>query len=391
MSTKRVVIALTLLIVLGLPVGGGAQMTGDDSIVENEDSSALFHDASSYAEDNNTSIDEAMNRLRLQDTIGEFGESIELGEQDVFAGAWIQHNPEFKVIVLLTNGNEDTILSYATSHGLEDLIEVRSAPLSLVDLSSTREQLVQTLLNLGLVFDSDINVHLNEIEFYVLDESEFRSSLVENNLDLPDFVKIIETPELATPAVDIYAGLALRTCTSGFSIRFADSSRGVSTAGHCSNSQSRNGIHLAYIAGSTTGSLDAQVHSVTNYFTVRNWSYDGRYDTTTPYYRVITATKHRGQQMLDSYVCKYGKTTGFTCGYLISRTFQPSNPAYVNPLATYMRLHKDNTVLADQGDSGGPLFNGSTAYGLVSAVLSGDLIYMAINYIENLGVTVLVN
>jgi hypothetical protein len=90
-------------------------------------------------------------------------------------------------------------------------------------------------------------------------------------------------------------------------------------------------------------------------------------------------------------VCKNGKTTGYTCGNISSTTYSPS---YVtNAAATFIRVHESsNGNLSEGGDSGGPWFLVNTAYGTHSGspgANPNDALYMAINYVSSLGVSVL--
>jgi hypothetical protein len=71
------------------------------------------------------------------------------------------------------------------------------------------------------------------------------------------------------------------------------------------------------------------------------------------------------------------------------------SPAYVtSPASTFIRVNNDQgySDLASPGDSGGPWFLVGTAYGINSGEPGSDLndaIYMAINYVSSLGVSVL--
>ena len=105
-------------------------------------------------------------------------------------------------------------------------------------------------------------------------------------------------------------------------------------------------------------------------------------------------TKSRANQTVGSYVCKYGKITGFGCGSIVAIDFQPTDQTDCSiPCsfsATFIRVHnEDGDVLAQDGDSGGPWFRGNTAYGIMRSQADGDGVYMAINYISDLGISVL--
>ena len=57
---------------------------------------------------------------------------------------------------------------------------------------------------------------------------------------------------------------------------------------------------------------------------------------------------------------------------------------------TFVRVNGYGAILSAPGDSGGPWFLEDIAYGINSGAFSdGDAIYMPINYIDRLGVSVL--
>ncbi len=131
---------------------------------------------------------------------------------------------------------------------------------------------------------------------------------------------------------------------------------------------------------------------------MRNLAWDGTHN------RLVFSTRHRDQQAANQWVCKYGITTGYGCGYIVTTEFLKNSfrtcPDCTGE-ATWIHVHRDGVDLSSGGDSGGPWFVGSTAYGVMSARLDfddndstpDDAIYMAINYVSssNLGIRVLTN
>jgi streptogrisin C len=193
---------------------------------------------------------------------------------------------------------------------------------------------------------------------------------------------------MGKPKSEIYGGLPLSKCTSGFSVRQTQDPylRGITTAGHCDNNLSYNGINLIFMTQLYAGSYDIQWHRAPG-FTVTNKIKDGNHTT-----RFITSTKHRNNQVIGECVCKYGKTTGYTCGHINSKTLCPSRPPSCQP--TYIRVSATAgfSPLLGGGDSGGPWFLGNTAYG-TSVSIPGDnhndAIYMAVNYVAGMSVSVM--
>ncbi|MBD0322950.1 MAG: PKD domain-containing protein [Aldersonia sp.] len=81
-------------------------------------------------------------------------------------------------------------------------------------------------------------------------------------------------------------------------------------------------------------------------------------------------------------------TTNRTCGYLDSKSYD-LGPSHT---ATFIRVEGGSTDLSQPGDSGAPWFVEDLAYGshVTSAGSDGhDAIYMAINYLSDIGATVL--
>ena len=184
---------------------------------------------------------------------------------------------------------------------------------------------------------------------------------------------------------DIHGGLALSTCTSGFSVEDGEGTSGITTAGHCGESQAYDGTDLDFEEEKEETNYDIQWHTAPG-FTVTNeiqWWETGST-------REITDTVGRSSQSVGDYVCKYGKTSYYTCGYISDTSFWPSGLS-----ATFIRV--DNTGgyddLSSGGDSGGPWFLSGDAYGThVGAPSSdtNDAIYMAVNYISpGIGVNVM--
>ena len=110
--------------------------------------------------------------------------------------------------------------------------------------------------------------------------------------------------------------------------------------------------------------------------------------------RSIFSRTFRANQPLGGSVCKYGRSTLFTCGELAGKNvwafWVPSGAS------TYMEVQPTNGAdLVNEGDSGGPVYLSNSAYGLVEAewqLCACHLIYTAVNYVESgLGVRVLTN
>ena len=362
------------------PGDGGTPITTD----------ALGMDAAMYASDYGVTLEEAKRRLGLQGSAGALQADLMGSESATFGGLWIQHEPDFKIVVRFTRDGESTVRPYVTGGALSGIVEVRTADATLNDLKTAQASATTLARGFGIPVESQIDVIENRVKLFVVDKAGLDSSLTTSAVQLPSKVDVVTVSELSRTTTDISGGLTVNGCTTGFSVRHSSGTEGITTAAHCPTSQSYNGTNLPYQGEAYGTSYDLQWHSTPG-FTVQNAVYDGSG------YRPVYATRHRDLQAANQYVCKYGDTTGYGCGYIVTTSFLPSISTYCPTcswLPTWVRVHRHGVDLSDSGDSGGPWFSGSTAYGtmknaFLSPTGSWDGIYMPINYVSFLGLTVL--
>ena len=388
MHVRRLYILVTFFVLSTLVFADRSVAVGEEAVLGNDgpvfEGNALTLDAKGYAEEHGIELNEAIRRLQLQEPAGELNAKLLAKESATFAGAWIQHSPDFRIIVQFTETGEKTIQPYIENGPLADIVEIRVATVPLVELEAIQEATWVAVRELNIPVASGVNVFENRVELYVVERQQLDAAIRIANIHLSDRVEIVTVNELGVDEVDIYAGLALSSCTSGFSVKNSSGTKGITTAAHCNNSISYNLTNLPFQSAAQGGQYDVQWHTAPG-FTVRNLMYDGTYN------RLVYSTKPRSSQMLDEYVCKYGKVSLFTCGYIINKNYMPPCSSGYCYTSTFIRVHRDGVDLSSDGDSGGPWFSGNTAYGIHKGGVGDDAYYMAIDYISILGLTVLTN
>ena len=249
-----------------------------------------------------------------------------------------------------------------------------------------------TVDGLGIPAESEIDVIGNRVKLFVVNRTGLDSALETPDVELPDEVDIVTVDELSTVTTDLHAGLTTVPCTAGFSVIHADGRKGITTAAHCEPAISFNGTALNYVQGFLGGSYDVQWHEAPT-FTLRGLIFDGVRN------RKVSATKRRAQQNVGDYVCRYGKETGYTCGTIASKHVRPvpapgeehvgctKTPCQFS--ATFIKVNVTRGLVSEGGDSGGPWFNSNTAFGIHRGHSGNSEIYMAINYVQGLGVAVI--
>lgn len=301
-----------------------------------------------------------------------------------FGGLWIQHTHTFKIKAAFTSSGTESLSRYEKSKDLSQALEVVSVDTTYQALLEAQELANTAVERTEVAADAGINLVGNVVEIYVLDAQELRDALAEEGVQLPEKVVIVEVESLTTPAhgYEIHGGEHLTTCTSGFSVSDDDGKEGISTAGHCNDYQLRGATYLTPVKHGKWygGFYDVRWYTADPAFTMRNLAYDGSS------HRYIYSGRHRDNQSVGEYVCKYGKETGRSCGNIVDKNFKPG--LYFSN--TWIKVgHGDDDDFIDEGDSGGPWFVGNVAYGITSAGHNGDAVYMAINYIEDVGLSLI--
>ena len=140
------------------------------------------------------------------------------------------------------------------------------------------------------------------------------------------------------------------TCTTGFGTKNSSGVRGISTAGHCSNSKTDDGVSLTFQQEHQSTYGDFQWHKGSQSF--NNRFYTGNTSSNEVLDRTALAV---GSPTVGQTLCLNGATTYKSCQEV--RKLNVCKGDYCN-------LVQMGSRLADGGDSGGPVFVGNTAYGL---------------------------
>ncbi|WP_369199162.1 hypothetical protein [Streptomyces djakartensis] len=181
-------------------------------------------------------------------------------------------------------------------------------------------------------------------------------------------------------------------CTSGFSVRFPNGSRGSVTAAHCYENGVgvASGVNFFGIANGKNNYPSYDMMHITGGGNYTNKIYT---DPSSPISRTVTA---KGDPALNSSVCTSGRLTKAACGGTVAslqgQVYQGGG--WTTGLIT---IYKPFSVIGQVGDSGGPVYSptgtsSATVRGMIVAgSITGDTVYAEkVSTIEShLGVTVL--
>ncbi len=137
----------------------------------------------------------------LQTAPGHLNVALQEQEPETYAGLWIEHEPNYRVIVLFTKDGEKTLAPYISGSVMEGLVDVRAAKYSLAELTSTEHDIYQLIRNAGLPFEPSVDINKNQVTVYVTNPKLWESTLQEKAVVLPEYVhtEVIYEPLQGTP------------------------------------------------------------------------------------------------------------------------------------------------------------------------------------------------
>lgn len=208
---------------------------------------AVHADAAEYANAFDVSSDEALRRLALQDeAIPSLAAVLAESFPKHYAGLYIEHRPEFRVVVRMTAGGPTDVTSFISDFRLLGDLDVVSVEYSLAELAFALDRVLDARRETGIALDAEIDVRSNRVVVDLpKDGSDTEAALIKRTVETraPETADLVDyrvVPSLSQPALDIFGGLRLTnpstgaSCTSGFSIRHNSSMwLGITTAAHC--------------------------------------------------------------------------------------------------------------------------------------------------------------
>ncbi len=200
------------------------------------------------------------------------------------------------------------------------------------------------------------------------------SQLLEHSQDflVPVVATAVEASSIAFDGHVVRGGVSISGCTTAFAV-FAGATRGVLTAGHCSDGSPSvfGSAYPAVFQGEHEGSYgDFQWHRTV--------------DTTSNQIRISSSGTLRtitsnGYTSTGMGVCNYGKTrTTANCTTVAATNICGSWTSPDAGPVTLCRLMRTNTTITNPGDSGGPWYFNNTAYGIHFGTAGGSAAYSTV-------------
>jgi len=136
------------------------------------------------------SVEEAYQRLRVEDPIGTLQVELAEWEADTFAGLWIENEPQYRVVVAFTRDGEKTLKPYLEDRSIPRLT-LRKARFTYAELEAMQAQAMRELEKLDFDVGVSISVQDNRVEVYVSDRAWLESELRRVGARLPEEVELV--------------------------------------------------------------------------------------------------------------------------------------------------------------------------------------------------------
>jgi hypothetical protein len=372
---------LGVVFVLLVPVVAGADSAHSvaaDLTISADDTDPHLHDAgdfsgsvdarvTAYADRFRVSASEAERQLAVADAAGQLAERIARAWPADFAGAWVEHEPSFRVVIAFARDappaavqdvnaalssvgarGSDLLIDTGAGRSLEDLFRQADA----VRASITSDERISAVIAPNIMTGT-ISVTVAAPDY-----------ALPATVRAPNVSLVVNGSTLAAGGEHTYGGGKLSTCTTGFSATRAGVS-GVITAGHCGSTQTYtqdDGVSYAapYVTQHRGAWGDFQFHTTSHdeyddyYY---NWGV--RAD--------VGVIRSEGSQLPGSYICLFGRSSGQVCDtiytYNVTATFDG---------ISHQRLVAMYHHWTTGGDSGGPWFAGNEAWGIHSGYAKVD-------------------
>ncbi len=154
-------------------------------------SEAEMRDAASFAQELDLPLEEALARMRFQASVGAIQPALEADLPATYAGLWIRHEPDYGIVIALTEGNEATIQPYIEGQEWAPYVELTLVANSLAELIAAQSKANEAAQALNIAVSASVDVRGNRVELYVGNLELFYADLAKAGLALPASVVVL--------------------------------------------------------------------------------------------------------------------------------------------------------------------------------------------------------
>ncbi|MEP7008133.1 MAG: hypothetical protein ABI810_19295 [Sphingomonas bacterium] len=362
----------------------------------------LSQDAGEYARLYDVPVDEAMRRLRAQEETVATTDRLQDVYGDRLAGLYIEHRPDYRIVVLLTGSDPVPDQSVFAGGMNVPIVFKTGAPVSRTHILGAITQ-HQAEIRAAVPHPPSMGVDPRTGQLILMVDGsdvdkigkDTLKARIEKIAGVPVRLRVQDRPQVNLKDVNLVGGGGRvegmnpvdgkrYSCTSGFVVTDGTHD-GMVTAAHCPDTLAyygpdRSQLPLKFLGQWGWGYQDVQLHVSEQALQPLFYA-----DTKKTVARAVTGMRNRTSTRVGDVVCHRGERTGYSCAEVELVDFAPSGDLCGGAcLATWVAV---SGPTCKGGDSGAPVFNGGTAFGLVKgASYRGDgscifYFYMSTDYL----------
>lgn len=350
-------------------------VTAPSSVPVQTPAQILAQDGAEYARRYAVPPAEALQRLQAQEASVAATDRLQEVYADRLAGIVIEHQPDYRIVVLLT-GDAPVADQSVSAGGLQVPVTFRTGA------NATRAEIItairthQAAIRAKLPRPPGMGADPRTGELVVMIKEAEASSRPPEELEqqfasltgVPVRIRIIDRDlDLAADGGARLEGVDPANgrryiCTTGFVV--TDGTRtGVATAAHCPDAVSygepgRKDVPLEFVGQWGWAYRDVQIHASATPLQPLFFA-----DTAKTVARPVVTWRNRASTRAGDFVCHRGERTGYSCGEVEMTDFAPAGDLCGGPCEpTWVTVGGPH---CRSGDSGSPVFNGSVAFGIL--------------------------
>jgi hypothetical protein len=336
---------------------------------------SLGDDALQYAAQFGVTPDEGLRRLQAQQASVAATDAIRSEFAERLAGISIEHQPEYRIVVLLTG---DEPVADRTAGGVPIVFHTGARATHAEAIQALRKHLIDLHTDLPNARGAGYDQRTGEVVLLVtradadrlgIDAIRTRAEQV-GGVPIRVVVNELRESNLSVDGGGRVEGVSNVTgrrnvCTTGFVVTDG-SQTGIATAAHCPDEltyQNRDGSSapLPFAGQWGLGYQDVQVNLSAQANEPLFYSNRGAGTL-----RRLVSWRNVAATRAGDFVCHYGESSGYSCATVELTDYAPPGELCGGPCSPTWVTVKGPSCIA--GDSGGPVFSGRIAFGIAKGV-----------------------
>jgi hypothetical protein len=355
---------------------------------------ALADDAIQYAAQFGVTPDEAVRRLRGQQSSVTVTDAIAREFAERLAGISIEHAPDYRIVVLLTGSDP---VADRDAAGVPVVFRTGAKATRAQALEAMRKHLIDFRTDLPNARGAGYDQRSGEVVLLVTraDADHYGTEAIRARAEQVSGVPVrVVVNDLIESNLSVDGGGRVEgissvtgrrnVCTSGFVVTDGTQT-GIATAAHCPDEltyedRDGNSFPLPFAGQWGLGYQDVQVNSSDQ--ATEPLFYSNRGAGTL---RRLVSWRNVAGTRAGEFVCHYGESSGYSCATVELTDYAPPGALCGGPCSpTWVTVKGPSCI---PGDSGGPVFSGGVAFGIAKGVnrtVSGRCLfyyYMSTDYL----------